>query len=191
MHRSLPRSQSRIHPSFLAFWPAADLTLRACRTTGVRSRRPAAPRTRATRTLSAPSEAPSQPRACAYSLFSLNLVTCFRTLLLSHSCIAGYTGDSLSGCTACAAGEEKPSVGPALCTSCKPGNYSTGSAPRCSACPAGKFGSGNGLSSSLCSGPCNTDHYCPTGSVSANQFTCVLFCPCNLCLPLVHSLCHV
>ncbi len=39
-------------------------------------------------------------------------------------------------------------------------------------CPAGRYGSTTGLSSSLCSGPCDAGYLCPAGSVGPRQNVC-------------------
>ena len=41
-------------------------------------------------------------------------------------------------------------------------------------CPSGTFGNSTGLSSALCSGPCEAGHFCPPGSVSATQLRSVV-----------------
>lgn len=47
-------------------------------------------------------------------------------------------------------------------------------------CPAGQFGDRSGLSTPLCSGPCERGYFCPLESVSARQRDCGgtnLYCP--------------
>lgn len=39
-------------------------------------------------------------------------------------------------------------------------------------CPAGVYGSTGGLSSDVCSGPCDAGYYCPEGSVMSNASVC-------------------
>lgn len=61
---------------------------------------------------------------------------------------------------------------------CAAGTYCAGGVS--TECPGGTFGSGVGLVSSSCSGPCRAGHNCPAGSTNATQLQCggdSLYCP--------------
>ena len=54
------------------------------------------------------------------------------------------------------------------------------------ACPAGRYGLNTGISSELCTGPCDLGYYCPIGSSKSTQFECggsEFFCPIGSATP--------
>ncbi len=79
------------------------------------------------------------------------------------------TGSATCNGTVCPAGYACPpgSVAPSLCGT---GQFSVGAVGACAACPKGVYGITDGLTTSLCTGPCPAGTYCPPST--AVPFLC-------------------
>lgn len=91
-------------------------------------------------------------------------------------CAAGYfclAGSTNATAVLCPAGSSCP-TGSANATLCLPGRYSSSGAAVCLNCTAGRFGQGQGLTSSLCTGPCSAGYACPAGSPTATASSCAV-----------------
>lgn len=108
------------------------------------------------------------------------------------ACMAGRFGATprmnVTGCTGdCTAGFAcPPGATNATHQQCGPGQYSLGGQEMCSNCTSGRYGASSGLSSALCSGPCQKGAYCPSGSRDAASVTCPpgFECPQGSSLPV-------